>query len=155
MTTYKAANKTKYDAGGSGDNIIGDGYIKSVEKVWMDSFSFTATVLSTADTITIATIPANKKITDVIVSFTTGLTPTTATINVGIVGDADKFISAAVPVAESGAAGGQTARTVIYMNNTDGFQYVTTAATDIILSIGVIALTAPTTGTIKTIVRYT
>lgn len=155
MTDYKSANVTKYDAGGSGDNVISDGYIKSVEKVWIDSFDFTGVVLSTADTLTIATIPANKKITDVLVSFTTGFTPTTTTINVGITGDTDKFISAAVPVAESGAAGGQAARTVVRMNNTDGFSYVTTAETDIILSLGVIALTAPTTGTIKTIVKYT
>ena len=31
--TFKAANKTKYDAGGSGDNVIADGFIKTVEKV--------------------------------------------------------------------------------------------------------------------------
>lgn len=154
MASYVAANVTKVNAGGSGDNVVADGYIKSVEKVWIDSFAFTA-VLTTADTIDIAKIPANKKITDVLVSFPTALTPTTATINVGIAGDSDKFISAAVPVAEDGAAGGQAARTIVRMNNTDGFSYVTTAETTIQLSIGVIAMTAPTAGTIKTIVKYT
>lgn len=154
MTEYKGSNVTKYDAGGSGDNVIADGYIKTVEKIWMDSFTFSA-VLTTADTLIIATIPANKKITDVIVTFPTALTPTTSTINVGVTGDTDKFIAAAVPVAESGAAGGQAARTVVRMNNTDGFQFVTTAETDIILSIGVTAMTSPTAGTIKTVVKYT
>ena len=33
----EAANVAKYNAGGSGDNIIADGYIKTVEKVWIDS----------------------------------------------------------------------------------------------------------------------
>jgi hypothetical protein len=154
MAAFKGDNVTKFEAGGTGDNIIPDGYIKTVEKVWMDSFTFSA-VLSTADTLVIAKIPANKKITDVIVSFPTAIAPTTTTINVGISGDTDKFISAAVPVAEAGAAGGQAARTLVRMNNTDGVQYVTTAATDILLSLGVIAITAPTAGTIKTIVKYT
>ena len=154
MTAFKGANVTKYEAGGSGDNYIADGYIKTVEKIWMDTFTFSA-VLTTADTLVIAKIPKNKKITDVIVSFPTALTPTTSTIQVGITGDADKFISAASPVSESGAAGGQAARTVVRMNNTDGMSYVTTASTDIIFSIGVTAITAPTAGTITTIVKYT
>ena len=156
MTDYVGTNLTKYNAGGTGDNIISDGYIKTVEKVWMDSLTFSA-VLTTADTVAIASIPPNKKITDVIVSFPTALAPTTATINVGTASDTDKFITAAVPVAESGAAGGQAARTVARMNNTDGFQYVTTSTTNttIYLSIGVIAMTAPTAGTIKTTVKYT
>lgn len=153
MTDFKADNVTSYEAGG-GDNIVADGYIKTVEKIWMDSFTFSA-VLTTADTLVIAKIPSNKKITDVMVTFPTGITPTTATINVGITGDTNKFIDAAVPVAESGAAGAQAARTVVRMNNTDGFQYVTTASTDIILSLGVTAMTAPTAGTITTIVKYT
>ena len=156
MTAYKGANVTKYDAGGSGDNVISDGYIKTVEKVWMDSLAFTS-VLTTADTVAIAQIPPNKKITDVIVTFPTALSPTTSTINVGTASDTDKFIAAAVPVAESGAAGGQAARTVVRMNNTDGFQFVTTSTTNttIYLSIGVTAMTSPTAGTIKTIVKYT
>lgn len=62
----KSANQTKYDAGGSGDNVISDGYIKSVEKVWIDSYKNTV-ILSSNDTIKIATVPANAKITDVIV----------------------------------------------------------------------------------------
>jgi hypothetical protein len=155
MTAFKGANVTKYDAGGSGDYVIADGYIKAVEKVWMDSFTFTA-VITTADTIQIATIPPNKKITDVIVYYP-AITPTTSTIQVGVTGDTDKFITASAVVAESGAAGGQAARYVARMNNVDGFQYVTTGTTNtsIYLSIGVTAMTAPTAGTITTMVKYT
>ena len=153
MTAFLGANKTKYDAGGSGDNCIADGYIKSVEKIWMDSLAFTA-VLTTADTVCIATIPKNKKITAVEVYFP-ALTPSDCTINVGTAGDTDKFISEA-PVAKSWAeTPGLVSLEKIVMNNTDGFQFVTTAATDIFLSLSNKAITAPTAGTIKTIVKYT
>ena len=153
MTAFKGANKTKYDAGGTGDNIVADGYIKTVEKVWMDTFTFSA-ILTTADTVAIATIPANKKITAVEVYFP-ALTPSDCTINVGTTGDADKFIAAA-PVAKSYAeTPGLVALEKITMDNTDGFQFVTTAATDIFFALANKAITAPTAGTIKTIVRYT
>lgn len=67
MATLKAANVTKYDAGGSGDNYIADGYIKSVEKVWIDSFDSGTTALGTEDSICIGRVPANKKITEIVV----------------------------------------------------------------------------------------
>lgn len=143
MTAYKGVNVTKYDNGGSGDNCIADGYIKSVEKVWMDSFAIGTTALTTADTITIATIPANKKITSVEVFYST-FAPTNCTIDVGISGDEDKFIKQAVEKTDN----------VVRSNNPDGFQYVTTAETDIIFSINNVASTH-TNGTIATIVRYT
>ena len=60
----KGAFVTKFDAGGSGDNVIGNGYIKSVEKIWTDSWAGTV-VLSSNDTIKIAVVPANSKIIDV------------------------------------------------------------------------------------------
>jgi len=67
MATVKSANVTKYDAGGSGDNYIDDGYIKSVEKVWIDSYVLT-TVLGTEDSICIGYVPKNKKVTEIVVS---------------------------------------------------------------------------------------
>lgn len=152
MTAFKGANKTKWDAGGSGDNVISDGYIKAVEKVWIDSFTFSA-VLTTADTVDIAIVPANKKITSVEVYFP-DITPTTSTILVGPKGDTSKFINENV-VAEEGAAGGQAGLNVARMTENDGAFYVTTAETTVQLAIGVTAMTAPTAGTIKTIVRYT
>lgn len=59
----KATYKTKYDAGGTGDNIIPDGYIKSVEKVWVDTYVFSSSAtIGTGMVIDIAVIPAGKKI---------------------------------------------------------------------------------------------
>jgi len=153
MTAFKGANATKFEAGGSGDNIIADGYIKSVEKVWMDSFTFSA-VLTTADTVVIAKVPANKKVTAVEVYFP-DLTPSNATLQVGIAGDADKFIKAH-PVATSLTETGALVRiNKAVMNNPDGMGYVTTAATDILFNLATVAITAPTAGTITTIVKYT
>ena len=143
MAAYYGANKTKWDAGGSGDNVISDGYIKAVEKVWIDSFTFSA-VLTTADTVDIAVIPANKKITSVEVFFPS-ITPTTSTILVGPKGGTDLFID------DASVIGTNVARS----NDEVGFSYVTTAETTVQLQIGVAAITAPTAGTIKTIVRYT
>lgn len=61
-----ATNLTKYDAGGSGANVIPDGFIKSVEKVWLDTlvYSSALTVGSTM-TVEIASIPQGKKITGI------------------------------------------------------------------------------------------
>jgi len=153
MTEFLGANKTKYDAGGSGDNIISDGYIKSVEKIWMDSIALGTTVLTTADTICIATIPKNKKITGVEIYIPAGQTPTAATITVGTVGDSDKFIkSTAITQLIDSIVNEDIG--VIRMNNPDGFQFVTTAQTDIFLALDTVAF-ATTNGTIKTKVLYT
>ena len=148
MTAYVGANLTKVQAGGSGDNIVGDGYIKTVEKVWIDSLAFTS-VLTTADTVAIASIPANKKITGVEIFIPEGFAPTTTTINVGFAGDPGLLItSAAITIDVVNAR-------VYRMNNMAGFSYVTTATATVLLKLGVTAMTAPTAGTIKTIVRYT
>lgn len=62
----KAVNITKYDAGGTGDNIIPDGFIKTVEKVWIDTFVFSsALTIGTGMVIDIAQIPQGKKITGI------------------------------------------------------------------------------------------
>ena len=71
MATAYAANTTKVRAGGSGDNVVHDGFIKTVEKVWIDSFTTasggTAWNIS-SNSLVIAKVPRGKKITDVIVS---------------------------------------------------------------------------------------
>lgn len=61
MATVKGANVTKYDAGGSGDNIVADGFIKTVEKVWIDSYSVTAAIPTTTS-ILIARLPKGRKL---------------------------------------------------------------------------------------------
>jgi hypothetical protein len=66
MATVKAANVTKYDAGGSGDNIVDNGYIKSVEKVWIDNYAIT-TIIPSTTSLLIARIPKESKVTEIIV----------------------------------------------------------------------------------------
>lgn len=85
MSTLKSANVTKYDAGGSGDNYIADGYIKSVEKVWIDTYTNTTNAIGTADTILLGYIPKNKKLTEVLVYMPalTDSKPSAATIMLG------------------------------------------------------------------------
>jgi hypothetical protein len=78
----QAANVTKYNAGGSGDNIVADGYIKTVEKVWLDSFS-TASLTGTKASIDIAILPLNKKIVDVVAIIETTASQTSGTISLG------------------------------------------------------------------------
>ena len=64
----KSANVTKYDAGGTGDNIIADGFIKTVEKVWIDTYTFSSSATIGVGTIVdCAKIPAGKKVTDITV----------------------------------------------------------------------------------------
>lgn len=59
----KATNVTKYVAGGTGDNIIPDGFIKSVEKVWLDTYVFSSSAtIGTGMVIDIGIIPVGKKV---------------------------------------------------------------------------------------------
>ena len=120
----------------------------------MDSYAFTA-VITTADTLTIAYIPPNKKITSVEV-FLPAITPTSATIQVGITANTSRFITSGATV-RLGAAGALIANTAISTNVTGAGSYVTTGTTTtaIVLQVGVTAMTAPTAGTIYSIVRYT
>jgi hypothetical protein len=149
----KAANVTKWDAGGSGDNCIADGYIKTVEKVWLDSYTFAAALPSNT-TIDIAKIPENKKITGIDLFFpalSTGAAATGTTISIGARIAAGTTASTLFLSAGEAAAG----ITTLSMNLGDGFQYVTTGGTNtIVLHLGRIA-TPTTAGTIKSIVRYT
>jgi hypothetical protein len=69
MATKQAANVVKYEAGGTGDNIISDGYIKTVEKIWLDQYALTSAAIAAGDELEVAIIPANKKITNIRVTF--------------------------------------------------------------------------------------
>ena len=160
MSEYKASNVTKYDVGGP-ENIIQDGLIKSVEKVWCDDIAFTAVVVKD-DTYVIARIPPGKRITDVIVCYpvmTTAALLTGSTLAVGTNDDLDKFIDD-VDISTFVARSDKTLSldnyyTMARMNNADGFQYLTTGSTftPIVLSLGRQNSTTAS-GTIKTIVKY-
>ena len=157
-TEFNAANVTKFDAGGSGDNVISDGYIKSVEKIWIDSFTLTGT--STHNTIDIAVIDSNKKITSIDVTLLAGASLTTNTIRIGHQGDADAFFEAEVSsnltfatisiprgmYQTSGLGIAECHASAIMPHTTDG-----TTGT---ITIDLFNWTV-TSATIKTIVRYT
>ena len=62
----RATMVTKYIAGGTGDNIIPDGYIKTVEKCWLDTYVYSSSAtIGTGMVIDIAIIPVGKKITGI------------------------------------------------------------------------------------------
>ncbi len=82
-----ASNLTKYNAGGSGDNIVADGYIRTVEKVWIDSYTMVETLTNT--TISLAVLPDNKKLTSVVVMIDTSASQTSGTVALGWASDAD------------------------------------------------------------------
>jgi len=159
MSTFLSDTVAKYDAGGSGDNYISDGYIKSVEKVWISSVSIGTTALATNDTVVIARIAPGKKITGVEVMYpalTTDNGLTGSTLAVGVTGDADKFIDDVEITVPTALSKYEDHRYHAIMNNPDGMAYITTGSsvTAIILTIGRLAATT-TSCMIKSIVRYT
>ena len=161
----EAANVTKYNAGGSGDNVIADGYIKTVEKVWIDSYTIAFT--NTNTTIDIAVLPANKKITSVVAEIYTTVSQTSATVSIGFSTDAavDALLTPVTLthnltrtsiVLPAGALQGNVAAggsAVQVFGVLAGFQLVT-GGTQTTVSLKLNNWTM-TTGTVKTIVRYT
>lgn len=158
-----SANVTKFNAGGSGDNIIADGYIKTVEKVWIDSYTIAFT--NTNSTIDIAVLPENKKITGITVLIETTASQTNGTVSIGFSTDASaNTLMAATTVTHnltlSGIvlpSGGNIGSVVAGAQPPDfvtsGFQFVT-GGTQTTVAIKLNNWTM-TSGTIKTIVRYT
>ena len=167
----QSGNLTKYIAGGSGDNIIADGYIKTVEKVWIDSYTFAQTGTNT--TIQIAKLDDNKKITSIVIELYSSITQTSGTVSVGYsVDDANDLAATGVsnflaPVTITHNAtrtsiilpggsipgGTATSSTVALVAVLAGFQGVTSGTQNTIA----VKLNnwIMTTGTLKTIVRYT
>lgn len=155
----KAANVTKYDAGGSGDNVIADGYIKTVEKIWFDSYAGTAAI-PTHTTIDIAVLPDNKKITGIKVIFPAAISGAAAsgtgtTISLGIRNAAGTTNSTVF----LNAGECLTATTSLEANLYSGIGYVTSGGPSyVFMTIGRLATTltgTTTTPLFRTIVRYT
>ncbi len=160
-----AANVTKFLAGGSGDNVIADGYIKTVEKVWIDSYTIAFT--NTNTTIDIAVLEPNKKITSINVEIETTASQTSGTVSIGFASDAlaanshNAFLAPttlthnATRTSVSLPAGLISDGTVVvYGHGTlGGFQKVLDGtATTISIKLNNWTMTS---GTVKTIVRYT
>jgi hypothetical protein len=147
----KSANVTKHDAGGAGDYAISDGYVRTVEKVWIDTYTFTAAIPS-GTSIDIAKISANKKITGIDVIFpalSTGASGTGTTISLGY-----RANSVSTTGGSTFLSAGEACAGVTSLKANIGLLTVMAAASTIYLGIGRIATTT-TGGTITTIVRYT
>ena len=152
MPTVKAANLTKFDAGGSGDNIIADGYIKSVEKVWIDTYTYSsAKTIGVGLVIEVASIPAGKKITGItVLGLDAATATTTCTVQIGTAiaagtSHATLFLAATT-------YGTTVARPIQALTN---IPYELTGGTNRIFLLFAGASASVTAGTITTIVRYT
>lgn len=158
MATVKAANVTKYTATGSegsGDNYIPDGYIKSVEKVWIDSYTFAA-ALATTTTIHIGKVPKGKKLTDVVVYFPALIDAgTTQTISLGtaVVHNGATVGTLGLMINGIGGTGIQTASAGTAKLSPTLALTEMSADTDIYIIFN--AATTTTAGTIRSIIKYT
>jgi hypothetical protein len=146
MSTYKAVNVTKFDAGGSGDNYIGDGYIKAVEKIWYDTYA--ATSVPSNATLDMCVLPKNKKIMGIDVYFPSTLTNTKSgtctTLSIGDAGSATRYLNA-----------GEATDTALTLAANANIGYVVTGSTNrIIMTFGRL-VTSATASTITWIIRYT
>ena len=159
----EATYVAKYNLGGSGDNIVPDGYIKTVEKVWIDTYTIAFT--NTNTTIDIAVLPPNKKITSIVALIDTTASQTNGTVSIGFSTDASvntllaattithNLTRSSILLPEVGNIGAVVAVTQPQAFVTSGFQLVT-GGTQVTVSIKLNNWTM-TSGTVKTIVRYT
>lgn len=157
MATIKFDNVSDYDAGGTGDYIVPDGYIKTVEKVWIDSYSVSAAIPTTSSLL-IARIPKNKKVTDIVIHMPVVGSPATASTIYCCTG----ATTATTTFFGKLVLGGEgqkttfdcgTAATLKLNGVSSGFMTPLSADTGVYIVIS--PATTITGGTIKTIVRYT
>ncbi len=161
----QATNVTKYNAGGSGDNIIPDGFIKSVEKVWLDTFIYSsALTIGTGIVIDIAVIPVGKKITGIEVwGFGGGTMSATSTNAVSIgarygttaITNPTQFLAATTFGALTVSGYIATLSNYVPLCANTGLNVEVTGATHTIFLQVTAASPSITGGTIATKVRYT
>lgn len=160
------ANITKYNAGGSGDNIIANGQIRTVEKIWLDNYTLTGVITLTNTTISIATLPEGATLTDIHVVVATSIAQSSGTIGLGWASDADAAnwgsimsetdISHNRTVSTVSLYGGIDGNLILAGNNAVKISGVQQAASGTRNTIAVkLNNWTMSTGTLKTIVRYT
>jgi len=157
MPTVKAGNVTKYDAGGSGDNVISDGYIKSVEKVWIDTYTYSsAKTIGAGLVIEIAVLPEGKKVTgiDVNVIGLSATTSDTLTIGTKLASGTTNNTLFMAATRCGGAAAGLTPAPSWLHADANVLPYELTGGTNRIF-VAFAASATVTVGTITSIVRYT
>ena len=153
----KATNVTKHDAGGSGDNIIPDGFIKTVEKVWIDTYTYSSSAtIGTGMVIDIAKVPKGKKITGIEVRGVGGTVLSATSSNAVSIGA--RYGATAVTNATQFLAA-TTFGTVTHRNMpitaSSGIAVEVTGSTHTIFLQFTAASPSITAGTITTVVKYT
>lgn len=164
MATLKSTNVTKYDAGGSGDNYISDGYIKSVEKIWTDTYTIGTTAIGSDDSICIGWLPKGKKLTDVVV-YLPVLMGAASNTTVFLDSGATMLMTAAntylgTMQADGVAGGTDTVNTAIAQRlRLKGDKFATEVAKDMYIYMKIMVSggvdTDITGGTIRTVIKYT
>jgi len=158
MATVKAANVTKYDAGGSGDNCIADGYIKSVEKVWIDTYTVTSGIATTSSLL-IGRVPSNKKVTDIIVHLpvlSAGATSSTVYCCTGATTSTSTYFGALKPEGSVQGVNTFTSNTACTVKLSVSADKLGVALpTDVGIYLMINPATVVTAGTIRSVVRYT
>lgn len=163
MATLKCANVTKYDDGGSGDNYIADGFIKSVEKIWSDSYAVGTAAIGSDDSIAIGRVPKGKKIQDVQVYIPALGASSNATVFIGtaatfLMTAASCYLGALVP---DGVAAGtdEFIITAGQMLRLKGDKFATEPNKDVVLYAKIVIEdgtdSTVTAGTIRTLIKYT
>jgi hypothetical protein len=153
-----SANLTKVDAGGSGSNYVADGYIKTVEKVWIDTYTYSAAnTIGTGLVIEVAQIPAGKKITGIEVYGIDELSATsTNALSIGTkIASGVTHATLFLPATTFGAAALFGSLKIGPLKAIDNIPYELTGGTNRIFLQFLAANPSITAGTITTIVRYT
>ncbi len=173
MANYTASSVGLYLAGGSGDNLAPNNTVRGIEKVWLDSWAFntaSTALITTSDTLLIGYVPANCRIVDVQAVLPSTWTPTTAAINIGMSYSTSILVSNSTDYFHINTSTTLVLSNVVRLNNVSGLGFNPTSTTitvsggtiinpatvyqGVYLSLVGANLTAPTAGTIATIIRY-
>ena len=171
MANYTASTVGLYNAGGSGDNLAQNNTIKGIEKIWLDSFAFNTSstaLMTTSDTLLIGFVPAGCRIVDVQAVLPSTWTPTTAAINIGMSYSTSILVSNSTDYFHINTSTTLVLSNKVVLNNVNGLGFNPTSTTTTVsggtivqqtvqgvyLSLIGANLTAPTSGTIATIIRY-
>lgn len=154
MASLYADNVTKVRAGGSGDNVVADGFIKTVEKVWIDTYTCAAVIASTSS-ICIGKVPKGKKLVDVIVFLPVlSAAGTTSTVYLDTAATTTTASwGGALEVSGSGSYAGATATiSSLHLGHTKAFSEM---PEDVDLYIMITPATTITSGVIKSKISWT
>jgi len=171
MVNYTSSSVGLYAAGGSGDNLAPNNTVKGIEKVWLDSFAYntaSTALMTTSDTLLIGYVPANCRIVDVVAVLPSTFAPTTAAINIGMSYSTAILVSNSTDYFHINTSTTLVLSNVVRLNNVLGLGFNPTSTTTtfsggtilqqtvqgVYLSLIGANLTAPTSGTIATIIRY-